>query len=94
MIQNVTQNGNVTEYAAIIDMGDGSAPFLLKGGDSQAAAGTTQSDREQLLTTLKSVLADLPSSLEQARAWATANAWSPYGAEEEAAPSRRLDATA
>ena len=34
-----SDHGNVVVYAAIIDLGDGSEPFFVKGGDAQSEIG-------------------------------------------------------
>ena len=92
MVQNVNGSGNVVEYAAIVDLGDGSAPFLAKGGDALAAAGSSADDRTQLVSILQSVLAELPRNLEQARAWSIANSW-PVWDKEGPVSNTRLDAS-
>jgi hypothetical protein len=92
MIQNVNQYGNVIEYAAIVDLGDGSQPFLLKGGDAQAAATAAAGDREELLSVLQDVLAELPKDLYQARRWSDANNWPTFDQETVPNTRQRLDA--
>lgn len=94
MVQNVNQHGNVTQYAAIVDLGDGSPPFLLKGGDAIAATATSAKNRHDLLSILHNLLAELPANLEQARAWSNANHWPTYDGATLTGPAARLDATA
>ena len=92
MVQNVNQYGNVIEYAAIVDLGDGSLPFLLKGGDAQAASTASAGNREQLLSVLQYVLAELPKNLEQAQQWSEANSWPIFDQKTPPNTRQRLDA--
>ena len=92
MVQNVNQYGNVIEYAAIVDLGDGSPPFLLKGGDAQAASTASAGNREQLLSVLQYVLAELPKNLEQAQQWSEANNWPIFDQKTPPNTRQRLDA--
>lgn len=93
MVQHVNGSGSVTEYAAIVDRGDGSAPFLISGGDASAGPSTTSTEREDLLNTLQSLLDAMPATLAQAQAWSKSNDW-PVWQKHTGSPPSGLSAVA
>ncbi|QTE28608.1 hypothetical protein [Pengzhenrongella sicca] len=73
--------GTVVVYAAIIDLGDGSEPFMIKGGDAQPEVGASETNRSAMLDTLTYLYEKLPLDLNQARLWHDQGKWPTFNRE-------------